>query len=77
MPTRMHPCRCLRRCRRADTPNTLNDGDYVKLGDLSEGCSGSDISVITREALMEPLRKCQAAKQFMPDSKGMLEPCDK
>ncbi len=26
---------------------------------LSEGCSGSDISVITREALMEPLRLCQ------------------
>ncbi len=26
---------------------------------LSKGCSGSDISVITREALMEPLRLCQ------------------
>jgi ssDNA-binding Zn-finger/Zn-ribbon topoisomerase 1 len=25
---------------------------------------------------MEPLRKCQAAQQFMPDSNGMLVPCD-
>lgn len=28
--------------------------------------SGSDISVLVREALMEPLRKCRQAKFFMP-----------
>ncbi|KAG5189293.1 katanin like protein [Tribonema minus] len=60
-----------------DTSNTLSDHNYSELGELSEGCSGSDISVITREALMEPLRKCQAAKQFIPDAQGMLTPADK
>ncbi|CAM9789744.1 unnamed protein product [Chrysoparadoxa australica] len=59
-----------------DTPNTLNDSDYTQLANNSEGCSGSDIAVITREALMEPLRKCQSAKQFVPDASGMLTPCE-
>ena len=36
------------------------------IGENTEGCSGSDISVVTREALMEPLRKCQTAKHFVP-----------
>eukprot|EP01084_Bolivina_argentea_P309154 534723_1 len=57
-----------------DTPNTLKDEDFVSLGEKSKGCSGSDISVITREALMEPLRMCQASKQFIPNKDGMLTP---
>lgn len=60
-----------------DTPNSLNDDDFRALGEASGMCSGSDISVITREALMEPLRKCQAAQQFMPGSDGMLTPVDR
>ncbi|CAM9828862.1 unnamed protein product, partial [Laminaria digitata] len=38
--------------------------DFNLLGEQADGCSGSDISVITREALMEPLRKCQQAKVY-------------
>lgn len=60
-----------------DTANTLTDQNYETLGDMSDGCSGSDISVITREALMEPLRKCQSAKQFVPVAAGMLVPAEK
>lgn len=33
---------------------------------LSTSSSGSDISVLVRDALMEPLRKCQQAQFFTP-----------
>jgi len=60
-----------------DTPNDLTDDDFDRLGKLTEGASGSDISVLVREALMEPLRKCQQAKQFLPVEGGKyLVPCD-
>ncbi|CAJ1922429.1 unnamed protein product [Cylindrotheca closterium] len=60
-----------------DTPNNLQESDYIKLGHISEGASGSDIEVMVKEALMEPLRRCQQAKQFVTDSKDMLIPCEK
>jgi len=50
-----------------DTPNFLTEKNFETLGELTEGASGSDISVLVRDALMEPLRKCQQAKQFVPD----------
>eukprot|EP00605_Chrysophyceae_sp_TOSAG23-4_P000215 GSChrysophyteH1.ASY1.ANO1.252.1 assembled CDS len=59
-----------------DTENTLTEEEFDELGDLAEGYSGSDISVVVRAALMEPLRKCQQAKQFYEDSNtGKLMPC--
>ena len=59
-----------------DTPNDLTPEDFQRCGELADGYSGSDISVVVREALMEPLRKCQVAKQFYEDSQtGMLYPC--
>eukprot|EP01041_Mallomonas_annulata_P007923 gene7923-16214_t len=51
-----------------DTPNTITNEQFEEMGRLSEGYSGSDISVVVKEALMEPLRKCQYAKQFKPVS---------
>jgi len=47
-----------------DTPHNLTDADFSTLGSLTEGFSGSDISVMVRQALMEPLRKCRVAKYF-------------
>ncbi len=47
-----------------DTPHNLTEADFVTLGSLTEGFSGSDISVMVRQALMEPLRKCRVAKYF-------------
>ena len=43
--------------------------------DLTEGYSGSDISVIVREALMGPVRRCQRAKYFVRRG-GKLAPTD-
>lgn len=60
-----------------DTPNDLKEEDFVKIGELTEGASGSDIEVMVKEALMEPLRRCQQAKQFLIDSKGKYIPCEK
>lgn len=57
-----------------DTPNNLTESDFDKLGQMTEGASGSDIGVLVKEALMEPLRKCQQAQQFLPIG-NYLVPC--
>ena len=66
-----------------DTPHTLLPGDFDHLATQCDGFSGSDLSVMVREALMEPLRTCQSAKQFQPvecpgpdgAAQTMLVPC--
>lgn len=60
-----------------DTPNNLTEDDFERLGALTEGCSGSDIKVLVKEALMQPLRRCQLAKQFLVDEEGFYYPCVK
>jgi vacuolar protein-sorting-associated protein 4 len=60
-----------------DTPNDLKDEDFDKIGEITEGASGSDIKVLVKEALMEPLRRCQQAKQFYVDEDGFYKPCEK
>jgi len=59
-----------------DTPNELEDDDFDRLGEMTDGASGSDIKVLVKEALMEPLRRCQQAKQFTIDEEGFYEPCE-
>jgi len=63
-----------------DTPNTLTEDDYRVLGQRTSGFSGSDISVVVRDAMYEPLRTCQMATHFrkVPDDAGtgfLWEPC--
>ena len=58
-----------------DTPNDLTEEQFQSLGEISEGYSGSDVAVVVREALMEPLRKCQTARQFLADAAGNYTPC--
>lgn len=64
-----------------NTPNTLTAADMKKLADRTEGFSGSDVSVVVRDALMEPVRICQSATHFRkipdPEKAGnwMYEPC--
>lgn len=57
-----------------DTPNSLTEDDFDKLGEITVGASGSDIKVLVKEALMQPLRICQKAEQFMKDG-NFLVPC--
>lgn len=47
-----------------DTPNTLTYDDYVNFARLTEHFSGADISIIVREALMEPVRTIQSSTHF-------------
>jgi vacuolar protein-sorting-associated protein 4 len=58
-----------------DTPHDITDEQFVSLGHAAEGYSGSDIAVLVREALMEPLRKCQTARQFVLLPDGNYTPC--
>lgn len=46
------------------TPNDLKEADFVTLGKKTEGYSGADISIIVRDALMQPVRKVQSATHF-------------
>lgn len=68
------------------TPHSLQSSDFEELARISEGYSGSDISILVRNALMEPVRTCQIATHFkrvtgptMEDSDiisdDMLTPC--
>jgi vacuolar protein-sorting-associated protein 4 len=46
------------------TPCELTPADYRNLGELSEGYSGSDISIAVQDALMQPVRKIQTATHY-------------
>ncbi|KAJ9121104.1 Vacuolar protein sorting-associated protein 4 [Naganishia onofrii] len=46
------------------TPCQLSQKDYRKLAEETEGYSGSDIAVIVRDALMQPVRKVLSATHF-------------
>lgn len=58
-----------------DTPNSMTEQDFDKLGEITSGASGSDIKVLVKEALMQPIRRCQQAAQFTIDSDGKYHPC--
>jgi len=60
------------------TPCSLSPEDYKALGKASKGYSGSDIYVVVRDALMQPIRKVQTATHFkrvMKDQKQYWTPC--
>lgn len=48
----------------ADTPCCLTSQDYHTLANITEGYSGHDISVVVKDALMQPIRKIQSATHF-------------
>ena len=61
MPARVHLFRNMLR----ENSDSLTEADFNELGQMSDGCSGSDVSVVCREALMQPLRKCQTATHWV------------
>ena len=48
----------------AETPHSLTREHFADLGRRTEGYSGSDIGVVVRDALYEPVRTCQLATHF-------------
>ncbi|XP_006837644.1 PREDICTED: vacuolar protein sorting-associated protein 4B [Chrysochloris asiatica] len=46
------------------TQNSLTESDFRDLGKKTDGYSGADISIIVRDALMQPVRKVQSATHF-------------
>jgi len=62
------------------TPNDLAPKDYRTLAEHTDGYSGSDIAVVVRDALMQPVRKVLSATHFkrVPDPENAGEkwtPC--
>lgn len=47
-----------------DTKCQMNQQDYKTLAQMSEGYSGSDISIAVQDALMQPVRKIQTATHY-------------
>jgi vacuolar protein-sorting-associated protein 4 len=47
-----------------DTPHHLAASDFQALAQATEGFSGSDIAVIVKDVLFEPVRKTRAATHF-------------
>lgn len=47
-----------------DTPTTLIREDFKELAARTDGYSGSDIAIVVREAMMEPIRMVQNATYF-------------
>lgn len=47
-----------------NTTCSLTQSDFRTLGELSEGYSGSDISIAVQDALMQPIRKIQMATHY-------------
>ncbi|KAI9779619.1 MAG: Vacuolar protein sorting-associated protein 4 [Geoglossum umbratile] len=60
------------------TPCELKAGDFKTLGQMSDGYSGSDISIAVQDALMQPVRKIQTATHYKwveVDDVKKLTPC--
>jgi vacuolar protein-sorting-associated protein 4 len=53
-----------------DTPHLLSEDDFRMLGHRTEGFSGSDISVLVKDVLMEPIRLIKDATHFKVVAEG-------
>ncbi|CAL5223306.1 g5797 [Coccomyxa viridis] len=62
-----------------DTPHALTQADFEELARQTEGFSGSDVNVVVKDVLMEPVRKTQEATHFRQtkgtDGQPVYEPC--
>lgn len=47
-----------------DTPHSLTPQDFDELGRRTQGFSGSDVNVVVKDVLFEPVRKTQEATHF-------------
>lgn len=47
-----------------NTPHAISEEEFRELGKRTDGYSGDDISVLVRDALLQPVRKVQTATHF-------------
>mmetsp|Transcript_25658 Transcript_25658/g.59785 ORF Transcript_25658/g.59785 Transcript_25658/m.59785 type:complete len:454 (+) Transcript_25658:80-1441(+) len=47
-----------------DTPNQCTQDDFAAIALKTENFSGADISILVRDAMYEPVRRCRRAKTF-------------
>ena len=79
---RLHPAprrgraRELLRIHLGETPHSLAPSDLDRLASRTMGLSGADVSVLVRDALLEPVRALQAATHFRQGADGRWSPCD-
>jgi len=60
--------------RLGKTPHNLSEEDFIELAKATDGYSGSDITVVVKEAMMMPVRRCQTATKFRKTPDGFFEP---
>lgn len=58
-----------------DTPNDLTEQDYDEFAKFTQNYSGSDLSILVRDAVLEPIRRIQRAKKFRKLGNGKWTPC--
>lgn len=60
--------------RLGKTPHNLSEDDFNMLAETSDGYSGSDITVVVKEAMMMPVRRCRTATRFRNNPDGTISP---
>ena len=58
-----------------DTPHTLTNEDLDRIAAETERFSGSDMAVLVKDVLFQPVRKTQEATAFRAVEGGLYEPC--
>jgi len=58
-----------------DTPHSLTEDDFNFFAEHTDNYSGSDMSILTRDAVYEPVRRLQLAKKFRKLQNGKYTPC--
>jgi vacuolar protein-sorting-associated protein 4 len=58
-----------------DTPHSLTRSDIQSLAKRTDNYSGADVSVLVRDALLQPIRKCSNATHFKRIDGNMWSPC--
>jgi vacuolar protein-sorting-associated protein 4 len=58
-----------------DTPHELSEQDFDEFAKFTDNYSGSDMSILVRDAVYEPVRRLQLAKKFRKLPNGKFTPC--
>jgi vacuolar protein-sorting-associated protein 4 len=58
-----------------DIPCDVSADDYASLGRMTEGFSGSDISIVVQEALMQPVKEIYKATHYRKVSNSSIYKC--